>query len=370
MPTRPTWFLGLVLVAAGVLTVVQMPAGTQAGIPPDRTEIVPVVGAATPPLPAAVLVRSGHDGDGLVVVNATDVPLAVAGPDGRDFLRVSAAGVETDAAAPFTYLSRAGLDVDVALPPGADAEAPPNWRKVSSGVSWEWRDPRLRPVAGLPPVGGRPDSRQVLARWSIPLRYGAVPAVLDGTLEARPAPGPLRLAVDPPPAGVTVVAAPGGLTVAAPAGVPVEIRGIEGEEFLRHTPAGWEISTDSITHRLDLLAAGRPVPSVSGWRSAAGGHAVTWADPRLDPGPGATVEWRIPIRLASGPAELTGSASRLPDGMEHAEPERLDGAALVSAIVFLAAALALLVCRDRRLAAPEPPSARRVPAASGAGGAS
>lgn len=350
MPVRPpVRSLAAVLVAAGALAVTPLP-GTPRAAAQQGTTVVPVVEAVTPALPADVLVRVARGGDGLVVVNPTAVPLTVAGPDGRDWLRVSAAGVETDAAAPFTYLSRHGRDTAVSLPSGVDAAAPPRWRAVSTDVSWQWRDPRVRPAAALPPTGGRTDGGQVLARWDVPLRFGGSPALLTGTLQARPVPGPLRVTVAPAPPPISAVAVPGGLTVGAPPDVPVAIRGVHGEEFLRHTPDGWEVATASPTHRLDLLAAGRPVPPDRGWQPVAGGHTVTWSDPRTDPGDGA-VTWSIPVQLADRVVALDGTASRVQATAARPTPARLGGAPLLAAVLVLAVVLALLVRRDRRLAA-------------------
>ncbi|MGD9530985.1 MAG: hypothetical protein AB7V44_29925, partial [Pseudonocardia sp.] len=79
-------------------------------------------------------------------------------------------------------------------------------------------------------------------------------------------------------------------------------------------------------------------------------------DPRLDPAPGAAVRWRIPVEVADGAAELTGGASRAPAVGQHAAPGGLGGAALLPAVGFLGVLLALLLRRDRRLAAADPPS--------------
>jgi hypothetical protein len=275
-----------------------------------QTPAVPVLVGTSPALPPAVSlqVRATDLGaDEIVAVNPTPVPLVVTGPDGADFLRVSAAGVETNAASGFTTTSRSAPDRPRPVPAGVGG--PPRWTPVSSDVSWRWFDPRLRPALTAEPGGGRDDVVRTVGRWLIALRYGDTPVTADGRVELRPTEGWFRAVAAPAPAGTAVVVtdgAPPGLRLQAPAGLPVTVLGLDGEDFLRRTPDGrWEASADSRTYRSALVAAGRPVPGGSGWVPYSGAGSVGWTDERLRPPADVGTDARSGGRSTSG-----GGASR------------------------------------------------------------
>lgn len=292
----------------------------------------------------------------MVVVNPTAVPIVVLDPAGTPFLRISDAGVETDAAAPFTYLSRHGADTAIRLPAGVVDGAPARWTRVSDDVSWHWHDPRLRPAAGPAPVGGRSDVRQVLGRWSVPLRFSDVATTLDGTLELHPRTGRFVTAADSAPPGLDAVF-PDGDRVVLAADAPATVLGVDGEEQRQRLGGG------------ERQPHAPPGPDRAGpagaadreWQPYAGPGAVSWTDPRLAPpvdvdaavrAGGEATRWSIPVVLGSGPVLLTGTVRLIPDAAGAGSTGTTGVPVLAAGVVALAAALAALAARNRRRGVP------------------
>jgi hypothetical protein len=346
-----TWRGAVVAVLVGFGALIPGVAAAQ----PATSTIISTLDDDEPGLPAPVVLHVEPLGTGIAAANPTPVPLVVLGPDGRAFLRIAASGVDVDAAAPFTYVSRHATTAATDYPPGVSADAPPRWSHVSDDVSWRWYDARVRPVVPAAPVGGRSDVATVLGRWTIPLRYGDASAVIGGTLESRPVLGRFVPAVDAGPGGVSAVAVDGDpprMVLQAPVGATV--LGVDGEEFLRRTAAGWEVSTSSRTYRLDALSGGRSVGPDTGWQPFGSGASVSWSDDRLRaPGgpPTASMRWSIPVRLDGATTAVTGSIRfvarpGLPD-VAVTQPTR--GVLIpIGAAATAAVALAGLLLLDRR----------------------
>lgn len=321
-------------------------------------EVVPVLEAVTPAVPAGSLVTVLPDG-ALAVVNSDATPLVVTAPDGRDVARISARGVEVDAGHPFTYETRNPPGVPTRLPDGVAPGAPERWTVVSQDVSWRWHDPRTRPAGVRAPGGGRPGSSEVLATWSLPMRHGATAFDVTGRLELRRPAGWFRAEPDPGPDGVTMTVAQGSRPSAilgAPGAEPISIVGIDGEPFLRRTASGaWEAELSSRTYRLNLLEAGSPVPAGEGWRPFADPGPVSWTDERLAPPPGTgdrdAPRWAVPVLLDDRATALTGTFRYVPQPGDDGDGGAgfLPGLGLGAAVALLGAALGGLALRNRRL---------------------
>ncbi|ALL79601.1 hypothetical protein AD006_30845 (plasmid) [Pseudonocardia sp. EC080610-09] len=319
-------------------------------------EVVSVLGAVTPAPPAGSLVTVMADG-ALAAVNSTDVPLVLAAPDGRDVVRVSARGVEVDAAHPFTFESRNPPDVPTRLPDGVALGAPPRWTVVSQDVSWRWYDPRTRPDAVRAPGGGRPGSSEVVATWSVPIRVGGAALDVSGRLELRRPAGWFRVEPDPAPEGLSMTVAQGprpSVILSVPETGPVSIAGLDGEPFLRRTAGGaWEADLASRTYRLNLLGSGSPVPAGEGWRPYAAPGPVSWTDARLVPRPDddTPARWAVPVLLGDREVRLTGGVRHVPQPGESTGPgtDGVQAAALAAVIVLLGATAGALALRNRRL---------------------
>lgn len=313
--------------------------------------------------------------DQLVVTNPTPTPLVALDADGAEFLRISAAGVEGNAASPFFHLSTAPAEVPVEVPRDAAPGAPPRWVPLSAESTWGWFDPRLSPQYLSVPVGGRQDvsDTEELASWSVPLRYGAETVDLSGALVRRPVTGRFETTLDPAPAGLTAVLGQGyvpSLSVQAAAGREVTVLGRDGLPYLRMRDGVAEIDRASPTYRDDLIGRGRPVTAAdTGWAPLPG-SSNTWIDTRLrfpaeDPpaefaraeNPVEVGRWEIPVIVDGTPQLLSGSIRWLPNG------RGVTGSPWVAlgvgaGVLLLVVGGATLVLRARRLTAPAPDAER------------
>ena len=260
----------------------------------------------TPALPDQVsVVLRTTIADELVVTNPTSTPLVVLDPDGAEFLRVSASGVQGNEASPYFHLTAVPPDVRIPVPPSAQSGAAPAWVPLSAAPTWAFFDPRMSPANLQVPVGGRREIEEVeqLAAWSVPLRYRDQPVSVEGALERRPVTGRFETSLDPAPAGVSAVVAQGyvpSISVQAAPGREVAVLGRDGRPFLRFGPEGAQLDRGSPTHRDDVLARGRPLASdETGWIPLPG-SGTTWADVRL----------RFPRRGPAGRARRRDGAGR------------------------------------------------------------
>ena len=136
------------------------------------------------PAPAGVQVQAlpGRlPGLFLSVEPGTDV--TVLGRDGELFLRVTDAGVEVNQNSR-THVEDRAARGQVAGPPSTT----PAWRLVAPRArSYTWLDTRLRYPDELPPDEAlRADGPTRLEQWTVPMRVGARPLALTGTISWVP----------------------------------------------------------------------------------------------------------------------------------------------------------------------------------------
>jgi hypothetical protein len=157
----------------------------------------------SPPVPG-LSVKVIEDGSRLELTDHGR-EVVILGYDGEPYLRVGPHGVFENTLSPATYLncSRKGCPVS----PIANAEAPPQWKQISSGQTARWHDHRTHWMGGQPP----PDVQRAPGRvhqrppWTVNLVQGDSHIALTGRLTWVPgqSPGPwLLLAL-----GLAVVAA-------------------------------------------------------------------------------------------------------------------------------------------------------------------
>ncbi|MGQ0574310.1 MAG: hypothetical protein ACT4RN_08910 [Pseudonocardia sp.] len=361
-----TAFARLVALVATVLALVALTAGPAAAHAGDPT-LVTRMDAVNPALPPGVTVEvRATVADQLVVTNSTPTPLVALDPDGAEFLRIDASGVQGNTVSPYFHLSAAPSDIRVPIPPTAAPGAPPVWVPLSAEGSWAWFDPRLSPAFLQVPVGGRQadvQDAEDVAVWSVPLRYGAEPLRVDGALERRPVAGRFETVIDPLPAGVSAVLGQGyvpTLSMQTAPGREVTVLGRDGQPYLRFGAAGAEVNRDSPTYRDDLLGRGRlPGPADVGWGPLPG--VTTWLDTRLrfpaeDPpaavadatAPAEVARWEVPVIVDGTPQALRGAIVWVPNGRDAGSPCTTGG--IFDGVALLRAGGALLLRRNRRLA--------------------
>jgi hypothetical protein len=151
-----------------------------------RSEIL----AITPPDPA-LSVRLLDLGRRVELVNRGATDVVVLGYDGEPYLRVGPRGTFENRRSPTLYKNRTttnGTQADI--PKTADANAAPQWRKVSGAQTVRWRDHRTRWEGADPPaVKAAPGRvRVVQPAWMILLERGTDQATVTGRIVYEPPP--------------------------------------------------------------------------------------------------------------------------------------------------------------------------------------
>lgn len=124
------------------------------------------------------------------LVNRTGDEVIVLGYEGEPYLRIGPGGVFENRRSPATYLNQ-DRQAQTQVPPEADAEAEPEWRRIDDGPSARWHDHRSHWMGTEPPpaVQAEPDRRQtVVDAWEIPLRVGNDDVIVSGRLDYVPGP--------------------------------------------------------------------------------------------------------------------------------------------------------------------------------------
>ena len=270
--------------------------------------------------------------DQLVITNPSAQPLDVLAIGGEPYLRVSRDGVLGNLASRDWYATQTP---EGGPPPPAGALGPtPRWARVSHGSSWAVFDSRIRPAIRVAPEIRKAAKSRILAAWKISIRYGEKPATVTGFVRFAPVLGALVVAVDRSP--FTATALQGelpGLFARAPAGT--EIRGSDGQPFLRFTGAEVLANTSSPSWREDRAARGEAVTG-SGWVRAGRGSTFSWLDGRLrypadqpaDPARRAVLQhWSVPVVMAGRPGAITGTVTWVPraEAVAALRPSHHDG---------------------------------------------
>ncbi|MEU6202922.1 hypothetical protein ABZ814_04955 [Micromonospora musae] len=179
------------LVAAATLTATlatAAPAAAHGADAPDGTDYRTTVTGITPARDG-LEIRTVEAGARLELTNDTGRPVEVIGYSGEPYLRVGPDGVYENTHSPATYLNRT-ISGETKLPPEADPAAEPSWRRVADEPSVRWHDQRALYREAAPPAAAlaAPDREHRVRDWSVPLRDGAEPLEIHGTLDWVPPP--------------------------------------------------------------------------------------------------------------------------------------------------------------------------------------
>ncbi|MEU1396137.1 hypothetical protein ABZ403_08735 [Micromonospora zamorensis] len=221
---------GLVATAACAATLLTAaPAAAHGADAPDGTDYRTRTTGVAPARPG-LEVRVVEAGARLELTNRTGRTVEVIGYSGEPYLRVGPDGIFENSRSPATYLNRT-ITGDTALPAEADPAAPPSWRRIDDGPTARWHDQRALWQESAPPeaVRAAPDREHRVRDWTVPLRDGADPVVIGGTLDWVPPPdaytwwtvtivgllavGALGLVAAAAPAGARALSAVGALLV-------------------------------------------------------------------------------------------------------------------------------------------------------------
>ncbi|MBM0231424.1 hypothetical protein JNW91_05820, partial [Micromonospora sp. STR1_7] len=202
--------------AATLLTAA--PAAAHGADAPNGSDYRTRATGVTPARPG-LEVRVIEAGARLELTNDTGHPIEVIGYSGEPYLRVGPDGVYENTRSPATYLNRT-IAGDTTLPADADPAAPPSWRRIADGSTARWHDQRALWQESAPPqaVRAAPEREHRVRDWTVPLRDGADPVRIDGTLDWVPPPDAYTwwaLTI----VGALAVGALGLLAAASPAGI-------------------------------------------------------------------------------------------------------------------------------------------------------
>lgn len=125
----------------------------------------------------------------LEVHNTGDQDVVVTGYNSEPFLRVGPAGTFENRRSPATYLN-ADRYAQAEVPPDADEEAEPEWRKISDEPLWQWHDHRIHWMApeSPPQVEENSGVTQTVLEWTVPYQIADQQLAVQGVLEWIPPP--------------------------------------------------------------------------------------------------------------------------------------------------------------------------------------
>ena len=169
------------------LTVLIAMAWLLALSPPASAHSVSGVGATNwktvitgiSPRGAGLSLRVVEGGSRLEMTNRGP-EVTVFGYEGEPYLRVGPGGVFENVHSPATYLNCARTACSV--PPQADPQAPPQWKRTSAGTTVRWHDHRIHWMGSqLPPqVARAPHQVHVEGPWTINLQQGPTAIAVTG----------------------------------------------------------------------------------------------------------------------------------------------------------------------------------------------
>jgi hypothetical protein len=171
--------LATVLVALTVAPAVAAHGGGSNGFKSTVTAISPAV------LHIEVAVRGGDDR--LRLENRSGEPVVVRGYEGEPYLRIGPSGVYENENSPALYLNKDRF-ARVEVPKSASEDAPPSWRKISDGTSFEWHDHRIHWMSPIPPgrIRTQPNEKHHVFNWEVPGTENGKAFVITGSLDYSP----------------------------------------------------------------------------------------------------------------------------------------------------------------------------------------
>jgi hypothetical protein len=169
-------------------TSVTLVGGARAHPGSTLTGYVSTVSAVVPNVLGVNAFVLGGD-DRLRISNYSGKTIVVLGYEGEPYLRFDKSGVFANTLSPAAHLNR--FRRPLPLQPGvADPSAPPRWRRVAPGVTYEWHDHRIHWTGHQPPQGVQehPDRIQRIFSWRVPGRANGARFAITGFLGYAPDP--------------------------------------------------------------------------------------------------------------------------------------------------------------------------------------
>ncbi|MEQ8716492.1 MAG: hypothetical protein RIE08_02680 [Acidimicrobiales bacterium] len=277
-------FAVAVLIAGAALVAIGGPAAADPAGPTDyRSEIVSV----EPAVEGLELRFIGGDSF-LELTNLTGAEVVVVGYRGEPYMRFGADGtVEENRRSPSIYLNEDRFG-DRELPPAADPDAAPEWRRVASDGRYAWHDHRTHWMNPARPPGAEPGDTILEAVVPLTVDGRAVGVTVISTLLSGPS-------IVPPVLGAVTALALGALAVLVGGGrrgtvttvaVTASAALVAGVWAVRSVPPEtspslllWALPATALAAALVALTiGGRMTPSVSAvFVALAGTELALWS---------------------------------------------------------------------------------------------
>jgi hypothetical protein len=121
--------------------------------------------------------------DRILLTNRTRQTVTIYGYEGEPYARVLADGTaEQNVRSPATYLNT-NFYAQAAVPPSANAKAPPRWEVVDRTGQFEWHDHRIHWMSPVPPAKVKNTSKRTLIfNWLVPIEVGTRKGAVAGQL--------------------------------------------------------------------------------------------------------------------------------------------------------------------------------------------
>jgi hypothetical protein len=176
--------LGLAVAFAGLASVVDS-ADAHEGEAVPQGFVSTVSGIRPNVVGVSALVLDGDDR--LLLRNLSGRVIMIRGYEGEPYLRLTPTGVFANIRSPATYLNRDRLPRR-SPPKHANPAARPQWRRVSTGVTYQWHDHRIHWMRSeLPPaVAAAPDRTHHVFDWRVPGTVNGRPFAVTGFLGYAP----------------------------------------------------------------------------------------------------------------------------------------------------------------------------------------
>ncbi len=180
------WLVALSGIAAAIV-MSAAPASAHAGMSVKLTNYRTDITSFEPAV-RGVHLKVVSLGEKLRLQNDTSTEVIVDGYEGEPYLRAGRGGAYVNTKSPAYFLNQT-VDGRTGQPPAADAQAPPEWRKLSSSHSLSWHDHRTHwmAVADSPEVaGGRGQRHVVIPEWNVSMHQGNQILAVRGTVTYVP----------------------------------------------------------------------------------------------------------------------------------------------------------------------------------------
>ena len=178
-----------VVMAIGAVVATAVPASAHTVSGQGATDYRSTLTSVTPATPG-LTVAVVNLGSNLKLTWTGPTKLVVLGYQGEPYLRIGPDGVFRNRLSPATYLNVTRSYG--AIPPYADAAAPPDWVRLSGGHTVTWHDHRIHWMGGPtpPPVAAAPGAFHHVVTWTVKMTDAGKPIVVAGSLDYVPGSSP------------------------------------------------------------------------------------------------------------------------------------------------------------------------------------